>query len=31
MSANMSVFHSPLLIWPELEDYNFMSPLLCCC
>ena len=31
MSANMIVFHSPFLPWTELEDYNSMSPLLCCC
>ena len=31
MSANMIVFHSPFLQWTELEDYNFMSPLLRCC
>ena len=31
MSANMIVFHSPFLLWTELEDYNSMSPLLCYC
>ena len=31
MSANMIVFHSPFLSRTELEDYNSMSPLLCCC
>ena len=31
MSANMIVFHSPFLLWTELEDYNSMRPLLCCC
>ena len=31
MSANMIVFHSPFLLLTELEDYNSMSPLLCCC
>ena len=31
MSANMIVFHSPFLLWTGLEDYNSMSPLLCCC
>ena len=28
----MIVFHSPFfLLWTKLEDYNTMSPLLCCC
>ena len=31
MSANMNVFHSPFLLWTELEDYHAMSPLLWCC
>ena len=31
MSPIMIVFHSPFLLWTELEDYNSMGPLLCCC
>ena len=31
MSANMIVFRGPFWLWTELEDYNSMSPFLCCC
>ena len=31
MRANMIVFHSPFVLWTELQDYNSMSPLLCGC
>ena len=31
MIVNMIVFHSPFLLWTQLEDHNSMSPLTCRC
>ena len=31
MSVNNDCVSYPFLLWTKLEDYNTMSPLLCCC